>query len=79
MFQHFGQRLKRDLKQLVDHRLEASAISSGSAQKVGALQAFLTSSHSSHYDSRPALTSTSFLTNARDMQCGSVVLYLPLW
>jgi len=33
MFQHFGQRLKRDLKQLVDHRLEASAISSGSVQK----------------------------------------------
>ncbi|KAI0001486.1 actin actin-like protein [Russula compacta] len=33
MFQHFGQRLKRDLKQLVDHRLELSAISSGSAQK----------------------------------------------
>jgi actin-related protein 3 len=35
MFQHFGQRLKRDLKQLVDRRLEASAISSGSVQKVG--------------------------------------------
>ena len=30
MFQHFGQRLKRDIKQLVDRRLEASAISSGS-------------------------------------------------
>ena len=30
MFQHFGQRLKRDLKQIVDRRLEASAISSGS-------------------------------------------------
>lgn len=34
MFQHFGQRLKRDLKQLVDRRLEASVISSGSTQKV---------------------------------------------
>lgn len=34
MFQHFGQRLKRDLKQLVDQRLEASAIASGSAQRV---------------------------------------------
>jgi len=33
MFQHFGQRLKRDLKQLVDRRLEASVVSSGSAQK----------------------------------------------
>ncbi|OSD06339.1 actin-like protein Arp3 [Trametes coccinea BRFM310] len=30
MFQHFGQRLKRDLKQIVDRRLEASAIASGS-------------------------------------------------
>jgi actin-related protein len=34
MFQHFGQRLKRDLKQLVDRRLEASVVSSGSTQKV---------------------------------------------
>jgi hypothetical protein len=40
MFQHFGQRLKRDLKQLVDRRLEASVVSSGSAQKVGVLQHF---------------------------------------
>lgn len=30
MFQHFGQRLKRDLKQLVDRRLEVSAQTSGS-------------------------------------------------
>ncbi|KAG6374464.1 actin actin-like protein [Boletus reticuloceps] len=34
MFQHFGQRLKRDLKQLVDRRLEASVTASGSTQKV---------------------------------------------
>jgi len=34
MFQHFGQRLKRDLKQLVDRRLEASVVSSGSTKKV---------------------------------------------
>lgn len=34
MFQHFGQRLKRDLKQLVDRRLDASALASGSALKV---------------------------------------------
>lgn len=34
MFQHFGLRLKRDLKQLVDRRLEASAVSSGSQQRV---------------------------------------------
>lgn len=34
MFQHFGQRLKRDLKQLVDQRLEANQVASGSTQKV---------------------------------------------
>jgi actin-related protein 3 len=34
MFQHFGQRLKRDLKLLVDRRLEASVVSSGSTTKV---------------------------------------------
>jgi len=33
MFQHFGQRLKRDLKQLVDRRLDASVTASGSLQK----------------------------------------------
>jgi len=34
MFQHFGNRLKRDLKQLVDRRLDASVVASGSLQKV---------------------------------------------
>lgn len=34
MFQHFGTRLKRDLKQLVDRRLDASAAASGSVLKV---------------------------------------------
>lgn len=34
MFQHFGQRLKRDIKAIVDRRLEASAIASGSQQRV---------------------------------------------
>jgi len=34
MFQHFGNRLKRDLKQLVDRRLDASVVASGSVLKV---------------------------------------------
>lgn len=34
MFQHFGQRLKRDLKQIVDRRLEANALASGSQARV---------------------------------------------
>ncbi|KAK2460899.1 hypothetical protein APHAL10511_007369 [Amanita phalloides] len=33
MFQYFGQRLKRDLKQLVDRRLDGSVLASGSLQK----------------------------------------------
>ena len=37
MFQHFGNRLKRDLKHLVDRRLDASATASGSLQKVSIL------------------------------------------
>lgn len=34
MFTHFGQRLKRDLKQMVDRRIEASESSSGSLMRV---------------------------------------------
>ena len=34
MFQHFGQRLKRDLKQIVDRRLENNALASGSQVRV---------------------------------------------
>lgn len=34
MFQHFGNRLKRDLKQLVDRRLDASVMASGSVLRV---------------------------------------------
>jgi hypothetical protein len=33
MFQHFGQRLKRDIKQIVDQRLEMAAAASGSAMR----------------------------------------------
>jgi len=34
MYQHFGNRLKRDLQELVDRRLETGALASGSAQRV---------------------------------------------
>ena len=34
MFEHFGQRLKRDLKNMVDKRIELSEIQSGSAVRV---------------------------------------------
>jgi actin-related protein len=77
MYQHFGQRLKRDLKLLVDRRLEASVVSSGSALKVGAHNRLI-SLHLSHHDSRPVLRSTSFPINAKDTLCGLVVLSLRL-
>ena len=77
MFQHFGQRLKRDLKQLVDRRLEASVIASGSAQKVREHIRSL-ALHLSHGNSRPVLKSMSLRINARDTQYGSVVLSLRL-
>lgn len=34
MFDHFGQRLKRDIKQIVDRRIQASEAASGSAMRV---------------------------------------------
>jgi hypothetical protein len=71
MFQHFDQRLKRDLKQLVGRRLEASAISSGSAQKVSTHQ-MSASLCLSRYDSRPVLRLMSSATSVRDMQFGLV-------
>jgi actin-related protein len=77
MFQHFGQRLKRDLKQLVDRRLEASVVASGGALKVGEHNRLL-ALHLSHDDSRPVLMSMSLPINARDTQFGSVVLSLRL-
>lgn len=45
MFQHFGNRLKRDLKQLVDRRLDSSALSSGSSMKVGLSRMIGSSAH----------------------------------
>ena len=37
MFQHFGNRLKRDLKQIVDARLDASVAASGSHLRVSVM------------------------------------------
>lgn len=34
MFEHFGQRLKRDLKNIVDKRIELSEMQSGTALRV---------------------------------------------
>lgn len=77
MFQHFGQRLKRDLKLLVDRRLEASVAASGSALKVGEHNKLL-ALHLSHGDSRPVSMLMSLPINAKDTQYGSAVLSLHL-
>lgn len=51
MFQHFGNRLKRDLKQLVDRRLDASAVASGSVLKVCRTKSLL--GHQTHVHFSP--------------------------
>lgn len=79
MFQHFGNRLKRDLKQLVDRRLDQSAVISGSAVRVRTVfplvvilnlpQIFslpasrLMSSHTSVNGKSPILSAILFLTS----------------
>lgn len=41
MFDHFGQRLKRDLKKIVDQRIEASEVSSKSSMRVSPVSSSL--------------------------------------
>ena len=65
MFDHFGQRLKRDLKNMVDRRIAHSEVSSGSAMRVCLL--FGTVVPVTDYrlfSSRQAWTSMSSATNA---------------
>ena len=64
MFQHFGQRLKRDLKQLVDRRLDASMAASGSQLRVR-FRIYTSPLHSTHaLFSHLVSTLKSSLTNA---------------
>ena len=72
MFTHFGQRLKRDLKQLVDRRLEASVSSSGGMMKVKHFLILL-GIVSDIGASRAVWRWTSFPTRSNDMLSGSVV------
>jgi hypothetical protein len=65
MFQHFGNRLKRDLKHLVDRRLDASATASGSLQKVSTFLFFWISNFQIFFSlSLPASRLMLFRTNA---------------
>ena len=72
MFTHFGQRLKRDLKQLVDRRLEASVSSSGGMMKVKPLL-LLMGIVPNPAVSRAVWRWTSFPTRSNDTLSGSVV------
>lgn len=52
MFQHFGQRLKRDIKQIVDRRLDASVLASGSHVKVSIVVLYMLTKPTEHWRSR---------------------------
>jgi hypothetical protein len=78
MFQHFGNRLKRDIKQIVDRRLEASAVASGSAMRVCAKTRQVTVRSSDFIrSSLRASTSKSSPTNVSATPCGTVARSSP--
>ena len=80
MFQHFGQRLKRDLKQLVDRRLDKSAVLSGSSVKVcTSLQDLRCQANGISRVSLPELKSMSSPTSDSDTQSGLVAPFLHHW
>lgn len=80
MFQHFGQRLKRDLKHIVDRRLEASAVASGSQVRVRSLTIrCLARALTLVLRSPLASRSTSSPTSASGTQYGSEGLCWPPW
>lgn len=79
MFQHFGNRLKRDLKQIVDRRLDASVVASGSMLKVRA-DLSLTACRPLTLKYSPLVSrSTLFRTSNSDMLCGTVAHYWHHW
>jgi hypothetical protein len=78
MFQHFGNRLKRDIKQIVDRRLEASAVASGSAMRVCAKTRQVTVRSSDFIrSSLRASTSKSSPTSVSATPCGTVARSSP--
>ena len=68
MFQHFGQRLKRDLKHIVDRRLEATAVASGSQVRVCSTL-FLASTFSLTAISVFRRRGRSYLSQAPTLRC----------
>ena len=67
MFQHFGNRLKRDLKQIVDARLDASVAASGSHLRVSVMLpcGWCSSAHDAY--SHPASKSMSSRTSVNGL------------
>ena len=79
MFQHFGNRLKRDLKQIVDRRLEDNALASGSQVKVSHDNTKIYSYDLPVPFSRLVSRLMSSLTNVSVMLYGSADLLWPPW
>jgi len=81
MFDHFGQRLKRDLKKIVDRRIIESETASGSLIRVCCLLTNLRSfpDEDPYTRSLPALRLMSSPTRDSGMLFGMVVRCLPRW
>ncbi|KAJ2916599.1 hypothetical protein MD484_g3811, partial [Candolleomyces efflorescens] len=78
MFQHFGNRLKRDLKQLVDRRLDQSAVISGSAVRSSGVEVDVIS-HKRQRQVGHSKPCHDFPNLLLGMLCGSVDLSLRPW
>jgi len=81
MFDHFGQRLKRDLKKLVDRRIIESETASRSLIRVCCLftSLCLFSNEDPYTDSLPVSRLMSSPTRDSGTQFGTVVRCLPRW
>lgn len=75
MFQHFGNRLKRDLKQLVDRRLDINALSSGSSIKASSSPKRETDWSQLYSYSHLALKLRLYLTNVNGMPPNASILH----
>jgi hypothetical protein len=80
MFQHFGQRLKRDIKQIVDQRLEMAAAASGSAMRSSGVEVDVISHKRQRYGLLRRLgISRPLTTHLSATRFGSVAPSSPHW
>ena len=79
MFDHFGQRLKRDLKKIVDQRIEASEVSSKSSMRVRTVLFNFLLVPLTRSFSRPGWKSMSFLIKDNAMLFGMAAHFWLPW